>query len=107
MSDLYTQISEALTAMRRTGIPIADYDAEYATSYMEYFWELEDADKFSCGYCDFPDRKALIYMHEAMKMLCAQQHEWATRLLALADAEMRNAGLWPGWIERTGLVFGT
>ena len=39
---------------------------------------------------DYPDRAAMVYLVEAARQLCAQQHENAATCLELALAEIRR-----------------
>jgi hypothetical protein len=65
---------------------------EEAARYAEKFLAQENTAQFWIGVSDFSTNRALVYVIEAARCLCAAQsllrHEIATRLLALAAEDL-------------------
>ncbi len=92
MNHIHTQITDAAQRLYRAGVfgrPTAT-TALGVGDYAREYWSMEDADHYRLGYPDYPDRAAMVYLVEAARQLCAQQHENAATCLELALAEIRR-----------------
>lgn len=85
-SDMAEQIMSAYQQIREAGVTLpADDPFDEAA----YFWEMEDAKSFNPGYIDYPDRKVLVFLYQAMCALCAVNHTDVLKLLELAKADLQ------------------
>lgn len=84
------QITDAAARMYREAVwgkPTADRPLGL-DAYAKDFWRQEDADEWELGYCDSPDRVALVYLFEAIRQMNGTNYTATRTCIRLALEEL-------------------
>jgi very-short-patch-repair endonuclease len=92
------QIAQAYQSMSKVYRPCASdnmgspVSEDECLSYAKYWWDEEDTGRFFVGFCDYEDRKALIYMVEAIRLMNGMEQASAILFLRMAIRELDRRG---------------